>query len=298
MVDKSEQNDKDKKKKSSNTLRKAIIGLVGTLLTVCGGVTGALLSAGVTIYQVERERQQVALAAPSDEQALTVDTRQIAIDQDAAAGLDPKEYRIDQDVGFVVAQPCAGWRPENLVYDDLFSDQGSLSPLVLFYSAVGLSWNEQPLYRIRYEEPIQVQFQEGSKENGIVVDVEGLRQLAGTDTLSNYSQIIVLAVDKEVAADYTLADIALGWGKSHLGGVNHIVANREGEYILMQATWRLEDVRIDGRETDLAIERWALFAEGPARYYVVELNYVPSPGQSLQVWEDLQAYMDSFRVIH
>jgi hypothetical protein len=298
MTEEKAQNDKDEKKKTSNALRKAVIGLVGTLLTVCGGVSGALLSAGVTIYQIERERQQVALAAPSAEQALTVDTRQIAIDQDAAVGLDPKEYRIDQGAGFVVAQPRAGWRSEDLVYGDLFMDQGSLSPLVLFYSAVGLTWNEQPLYRMRYEEPIQVQFQEGSKENGIVVDVESLRQLAGTDTLSNYSQIIVLAVDKGVAADYTLADIALGWGRSHLGGVNHIVANREGEYILMQATWRLEDVRVDGQETDLAIERWALFAEGSAHYYAVELNYVSWPSQPLQVWEDLQAYMDSFRVIH
>ena len=298
MAEEKERNGKDEKKKSSNALRKAVIGLVGTLLTVCGGVSGAMLSAGVTIYQVERERQQVALAAPSAEQALTVDTRQIAIDQEAAAGLDPKAYRIDQGVSFVVAQPRAGWRSEDLMYGDLFMDQGSLSPLVLFYSAVGLTWNEQPIYRMRYEEPIQVQFQEGSKENGIVVDVEGLRQLAGTGALSNDSQIIVQAVDKQVAADYTQADIALGWGKSHLGAVNHIVANREGEYILMQATWRLEGVRIDGRETDLAIERWALFAEGPARYYIVELNYVPSPGQPLQVWEDLQAYMDSFQVIY
>jgi hypothetical protein len=56
-------------------------------------------------------------------------------------------------------------------------------------------------------------------------------------------------------------------------------------------------VRLDGQETDLAMERWALFAEGPRYYYLVEIDYVPEGSQSTQVREDLQAYLDSFRVI-
>ena len=285
----------EERKKSRQTIRKTVIALAGTLVTVCGGLGGAALSAGITIYKTEREVQQMALPAPNSEQTLNIDTRQIALSAGEAQQLDPNTYYAATDAGFVLAQPRAGWEPlEEMTYADLFAEeQVVLSPFILFYSKVEFAWNEQPVYRIRYREPVQIQYIEGALENGVAIDVEQLH----SDTAAYYSQITILAVDETVAQDYTLADIALAWGTFHWGAVNHIIANRESDYILMQTTWRLENVRADGRETNLAIERWALFAEGPQHYYLVEVNYVPQPDQRLQVWDDLQVYMDSFRVI-
>jgi hypothetical protein len=280
-------------------MKKAVIGLVGTLLTVCGGLTGALLTAGFTIYQVEREAQQVALAAPGSDQALTVDTREIAIDRSAAARLG-SDYVVDTDVGFVMAQPRPGWnRIEEMTFHDLIFDKAAISPLVYFFVLADTAWDEQPMRRIRYAESVEIQYQESSTENGIPVNLEALRGAAGGDTLTHYSQITILAVDKQVAHDVTLAQIALTWGPDPLygGGTNRIIAHRDSQYILMQATSTVKDARINGQEADLSIERWALFAEGPQHYYVVELNYVPASGQSLQVWKDLQAYLGEFRVI-
>lgn len=54
-------------KQKSSSVRAAVIGLIGTLLTVCGGLTGAGVSAAVTVYRVEREVQQVALAPPGSD---------------------------------------------------------------------------------------------------------------------------------------------------------------------------------------------------------------------------------------
>ena len=285
-------------KKRTHAVRAAVIGLIGTILTVCGGLTGAVITAGVTVYQVERQRKHLALAAPSVDQALTVDLGQIAIEPYETAQLDPGEYDVDSDRGFVLAQPDAGWSQTEMTYLDLFLVEGeALSPLILLSAGVGSAWDEQCVHRIRHDEPAQVQYTEQSTENGVPMDVDTLRDLTGTDMFSHYSQIIVLAVEKQVAADLTLAEIALAWGALHRGGVNRIVASKDSQYVLMQATWQFEDVRVGEQELDLPIERWALFAEGPQHYYLVELNYVPAPGQTMQVWEDLQAYMDSFRVI-
>jgi hypothetical protein len=285
-------------KKRTQAVRAAVIGLMGTILTVCGGLTGAVITAGVTVYQVERQRKHLAVAAPSVDQALTVDLGQIAIEPRETAQLDPGEYDVDSDQGFVLAQPDAGWSQIEMTYLDLFLVEGeALSPLILLSAGVGSAWDEQSVHRIRYDEPVQVQYTEESTENGVPMDMDTLRDLTGTDTFSHHSQIIVLAVEKQVAADLTLAEIALAWGTLHQGGVNRIVASKDSQYVLMQATWQFEDVRIGEQELDLPIERWALFAEGPQHHYLVELNYVPAPGQTMQMWEDLQAYMDSFRVI-
>lgn len=287
--------DDKEEKQSPQAVRKALIALLGTLITVCGGLAGAILSAGVTIYKTTRDIQQVALPAPDSEQTLHIDTRQIAIGAGQAQQLDPNAYYVATDTGFVLAQPRPGWGPvEEMTYADLFSEEESaLSPLILFYSKVKFAWDEQPVYRIRYQEPIRVEYQEGSRENGIAIDIEQLQN----DTPTYYSQITILAIDKDADQGYTLADIALTWGAFHRGAVNHILANRNSDYILMQATWRLENVRVGGQNTDLATERWVLCAEGPQHDYLVEIHYVPQADQPQQVWNDLQEYVQSFRVI-
>jgi len=275
-------------KQKSQAMRAAVIGLIGTLLTACGGLGGAVFSAVVTVYQVERQVQQVEIAPPGSDQPLRVDTRRIAISYEEAVGLDPDDYHVIPEQGFVLAQPREGWTGvEEMTYRDLFVERGSYT---------GSTWDEQLVCRIRYGELVQVQYRDGSQVNGVPVDVEAMRLLYGTDTFQFSNEISVVAVDKEVAG-YTLAGVALDWGAIYRGGANRIVANEGSDYILMQTSWQVEDVRVDGQDGDLSIERWALFAEGPQNYYVVEVVYLPQTGQPKQVWDDLQAYMNSFRVI-
>jgi hypothetical protein len=186
-----------------------------------------------------------------------------------------------------------------MAFRDIIPDEAAATPLIHLFGLAGAAWDEQPVYRIRYSQPVEIQYQEDSTENDVPIDVETLRGLVGSDTLAHYSQVTILTLDKQVTTDIPLASIALTWGPdpTYGGGANRIVAYRDSQYILIRATSTLKNVRIDGHETNLSTERWALFAEGPQHYYVVELNYVPAPGQSLQVWEDLQAYLDAFRTI-
>jgi hypothetical protein len=284
-------------KRQGSTRQAAIIGLVGTLLTVCGGISGALIGGVTTIYRIEREAQQIAIAAPRSDTQLTVDTHQITINSSDAATLDPSKYLVFEDFGFVMPKPKTGWSDGGqMTYLDLFLEEGTnLSPLILFSTWIKDTWNDQPVRRLRFTEPVMVQFLEGSTENGVPVDPAKLNN----DTLAFYSQITTLALSKAVAGqDFTLYGLALAWGGLHQGGVNKLVANPDSQYVFEQVSWELKGVRVDGQQGDLTLQRWALFAENSERYYMVEVQYVPSTGQSIQVWDDLQVYMDAFRVIH
>jgi len=287
--------DDEQQQHQKSSKRVAIIGLIGTLLTVCGGIAGALIGGVTTIYKTEREAQKIALAAPQSERQLTVDTRQIAINASDATALDPSEDLVLQNLGFVMALPRPGWNQvEEMLYQDLFFEEGAgLSPLIMFSTWVKNDWDDQPVYRIRNAESVMVQFIEGSSENGVQVDPTQLN----SDTLGYYSQMTILALAKDKAQDFTLYELALKWGILHQGGVNNIVANRDSPYVVEQVSWELKSVSVEGREANLTLQRWALFAEGPARYYIVEVDYVPAASQSAPVWDDLQAYLDAFRVI-
>lgn len=277
-------------KEKPGALRVALIGLIGTLLTVCGGLMGALISASVTVWQVERQARQVALAPPGSTRALDFNMGETTIRYEDAMRLDPSQYYVAPELGFVLAQPREGWGPvEEMTYRDLFVERGAWT---------GSSWDDQPVHRIRYQEPVSVQYMAGSELNGIAVDPEALRKLYGTDTFRLSTEVTVLTVNKQAAAGYrSLAAVALDWGAIHRSGANRIVADKEGTYVLMQTSWQARSVRVDGRDGPFVLERWALFAEGPRHYYVVEAAYIPRSDQSVQVWEDLQAYMASFRVI-
>jgi hypothetical protein len=183
-----------------------------------------------------------------------------------------------------------------MTYQDLFLEEATnLSPLIFFSTWVKDAWDNQPVRQDRYNEPVMVQFLNGSTENGVQVDPTKLNN----DTITFYSQITTLALSKAVAGqDFTLYGLALAWGGLHQGGVNELVANPDSQYVFEQVSWALKGVRVNGQQTDLTLQRWALFAESSDRFYIVELQYVPAPGQSMQVWDDLQAYMNAFRVIH
>jgi hypothetical protein len=284
-------------KKQRSTSQVAIIGLIGTILTVCGSLSGALIGGLTTIYKIERQAQQIAIAAPQSDRPLSVDTYKISISSSDAEKLDPSKYLVFQDLGFVNARPGTGWKDGGqMLYQDLFLEKSTnLSPLILFYTWIKDTWDDQPVRQFRYKEPVMVQFIEGSTENGVLEEPAMLEN----DTIAFYSQITTLVLSKAVVGqDITLAGLALAWGGLHQGGVNELIANPDSQYVFEQVSWELKGVLVGGQKTDLTLQRWALFAESSDRYYIVEVQYVPATGQSVQVWDDLQAYLDAFRVIH
>jgi len=284
------------KKNQKLTRNKAIIGLVGTILTVCGGLTGALIGGITTIYKVERQTQQIAIAAPQSDLPLSVDTYQINISSSDAAKLDTTEFLVLNDLGFITAQPKLGWNDGGqMTFQDLFLEEATnLSPMILFYNWIKFSWDDQPLRQTRFSQPVMVQFLDGSLENGYQVDPAML----DTDTFAFYSQITTLALSKEVVEpDFNLYGLALAWGGLHQGGVNELVANPDSQYVFEQVSWELKGVGVDGKKTDLTLQRWALFTESTDHYYIVEVQFVPAKNQPDQVWDDLQSYLNSFRVI-
>jgi hypothetical protein len=282
--------------RQKSSRRTAIIGLIGTLLTVCGGLAGALIGGVTTIYRIQREAQKIAIAAPKSDTPLMVDTHQINITSSQADALNPSAWMVFPGEGFVLAQPSAGWKNKGqMTYLDLFLEEGTnLSPMILFSTWIDEAWDDQPVRRIRYLEPVIVQFLEGSSENGLSVDPTQLI----SDTIAFYSQITVLALSREVAGEeFNPYKLALTWGGLHQGGVNEIITDPRNLYVYEQVSWEIKGVRVDGQPGDLALQRWALFAENADRYFIVEVQYAPSANQPTRIWDDLQLYLDSFRVI-
>jgi hypothetical protein len=277
-------------------LTTALIGLVGTILAACGGISGALVTSAVTVFQVQRQNQQVALPASGGGETLSVDTGSIFITRQKAAALDPATYYVNLDQAFVLHRPLPGWddMEEMTVQDQLAED--NVTCLVVC---------DQPVFRIRYGEPIEIESDRQTTVNGHLIPdnlLNATEKLYGPPPwkLPYYSQMILNVFEKsEVQAlgIHTLPDMILLMTRYSAGRVNRVIAQVDSHFAIVQLSSTYEGIRVGGEPATMTIDNWLLFAEADTAFYTVEIRYTPQSGQPLQVWDDLQLYIDQFRVI-
>jgi hypothetical protein len=277
-------------------LTTALIGLIGTFLTACGGIGGALLTSAVTVYQVQRQNQQVALPASQGGETLNVDTGSIFISRQKAAALDPAAYYVNLDQAFVLHRPLPGWddMEEMTVKQQLAEDH--VTCLVVC---------DQPVFRIRFGEPIEIESDRQTTVNGHLIPEDLLNaseKLYGPPPwkLPYYSQMILNVFEKSEVQKlgiHTLPDMILLMTRYSAGRINKVVAQVDSHFAIVQLSSTYQGIRVAGASATMTIDNWFLFAEADNAFYTVEIRYTPQSGQPLQVWDDLQLYIDQFRVI-
>ena len=280
----------------SPIIQTAIIGLVGTFLTTCGGISGALISGAATIYQVQQQAQQVALPAAGGDEIFKIDTGSIFITRQEASSLDPKDFYVDLEQAFILHRPLPGWdKMEEITVEEQLAEE----------NVTCLSVCDQPVYRIRYGEPVQVESDRNSLVNGKLIPeniLELSEQLYGPPPwkLPFYNQVIVNIFEKsEVQAlgIHTLPDMVLLNTRFSAGVVNRIVSPADSHYAIVQLSSSFDEIRINDQPATMTVDYWFLVSETDTAYYTIEIRYTPLSGQSIQTWDDLQLYIDQFRVI-
>jgi hypothetical protein len=280
----------------STGIRTALIGLIGTILTACGGIGGALLTSAVTVYQVQRQNQQVSLAASEGGETLNVDTGSIFITRQKAAALDPTIYYVNLEQGFILHRPLPGWgdMEEMTVKEQLAED--NVTCLVVC---------DQPVFRIRFGEPIMIESDRNTTVNSHLLPEDLLNaseKLYGPPPwkLPYYSEMILNVFDKSEVAKlgiHTLPDMILLSTRYSAGRINKVVAQAGSHFAIVQLSSTYEGIRVRGVSATMTIDNWFLLAEADNTFYTIEIRYTPQSGQPLQVWDDLQNYIDQFRVI-
>jgi hypothetical protein len=273
-----------------------MIGLIGTILTTCGGIGGALVTNAVTVYQVQRQNQRVALPSSGGGETLNVDTGTIFISRQNAAALDPASYYTNLEQAFVLHRPLPGW-------DDM--EEMTVQEQLAEESVTCLAVCDQPVFRIRYGEPIEIESDRGTTVNGHPISEELLNiseKLYGPPPwkLPYYSEMILNVFEKSAVQKlgiHTLPDMVLLMTRYSVGRVNRVIARVDSNFVIVQLSSTYQGIRVGGEPTTMTIDNWLLFAEADKAFYTIEIRYTPQSGQPLQVWDDLQLYIDQFRVI-
>jgi hypothetical protein len=280
----------------SSGIRAALIGLIGTFLTACGGISGALLTSAVTIYQVQRQNQQVSLPASNGGETLSVDTGSIIITRQKAAALATSAYYVNLEKGFVLHRPLVGWDDmEEMTVQQQLAEQNVTCLVVC----------DQPVFRIRYGKLIEIESDQNTTINGHLIPqdiLNSIEKLYGAPPwrLPYYSEMILNVFEKvevQKLGIHSLPDIILLSTRYSAGRINKVVAQANSHFAIVQLSSAYDGIRAGGVSATMTIDNWFLFAEADNTYYTIEIRYTPQSGQPLQVWDDLQQYIDQFRVV-
>jgi hypothetical protein len=280
----------------SSGMRTALIGLIGTFLTACGGISGALLTSAVTIYQVQRQNQHVSLPASTGGESLSVDTGTIIITRQKAAALDPATYYVNLEQGFVLHRPLSDWGDmEEMTVKEQLAEENVTCLVVC----------DQPVFRIRYGKPIEIESDQNTTINGHLIPqdlLNSIETLYGPPPwkLPYYSEMILNVFKKSEVQKlgiHSLPDMILLSTRYSAGRINKVVAQANSHFAIVQLSSTYEGIRAGGVAATMTIDNWFLLAEADNAYYTIEIRYTPQSGQPLQVWDDLQQYIDQFRVV-
>jgi hypothetical protein len=96
---------------------------------------------------------------------------------------------------------------------------------------------------------------------------------------------------------HSLPDMILLMTRYSVGRINRVIAQTDSHFAIVQLSSTYAHIRVSGEPVSMTIDNWFLFAEADNAFYTVEIRYTPQSGQPLQVWDDLQLYINQFRVI-
>ena len=282
--------------KKSTSFTPALIGLLGTALTVAGGLCGALITGAVTVYKVRQESQQLSLASSGGQQSLSVDTGSLLLSRAEAAVLDPSIYYIDLEQGFAMHRSLPGW--------DVLEEM-TLAEHLVESNVECLVACDQPVFRIRYGEAVQVESDRLTTVDGQLIPEERLdllEQVYGPPPWESdyYSQVILNVFARDVVEPLgvdSLAELIIIDTRFASRRYTSMLAPPGSHYALLQGASSLASLRIEGEPGGLTLDDWLLFAESDRAFYIVEILFTTRSGQPVSVWDDLQIYMDYFRVI-
>lgn len=271
---------------------------------------------------------EAQLELSSNGKTLSIKTSKLYSPPEQIAGLDPQRYHVDSMRGFSFEFPSEKtWSKPKLIsgIDAVLEAKGTLlTPELMEQMArtlaihpMGPMLREVEMIRVISEDSIRIEItDETSNEliDMILARVNGeaqregaelsnqeldnlRRQLVGFERITFSNEFTVSIYDKNKLKDVPIK-LSLPKFYSVISSgldINSLVAEKES--ILATVSVSLEHVKINENIKDLRIDRWILLAENQETFFMVEIAYSPQTAESIQIWEELRALMDSFHVI-
>ena len=288
----------------------------------------------VALASFEARSNAASLSIGLEDKQVTIETQRLFVTPEHAAKLDPAEYYVDADLGFVLKKPVSGsWLAPELLEGaeecleartDLL-DQEFKERLRLMIRAHPLGSMLQGVEAIRYatDETLVVKVT-GESTNEIAEDVirntieseqilelnlgdqeveklkKNIRRSALTFEETIFvNELSVYVYDKKMLHGRPVKHSLAGFALFILGRtatpLDRLVADSKA--VLAGETVTVQRALVNGKIGNFRAQRVYLCTESKDRYYVVEIGFSPQAKNPQKIWNDLEKMFTSFAVL-
>lgn len=260
---------------------------------------------------------------------ISIRTAQLKSSAPEVRNFDPTKFYVDSTSGFSFARPTGkSWSDPKPIsgIDAVLKAKGAVltramrerQRVSLALHPLGKMILHQKVLRITSGKPINIKttdqttnqlfdsilakMKKDASSKGTVLSAKIVtnirKQILGFNSINFSNEFTVSVFDKANAAGVpvklSLPNFFMTMGAQVGLMTDRLVANKDS--ILLGMSINLKQVTIDGRDTDVRIDRWMLFTETTQRFYLVEIAFSPETEDSIEVWKELRQMIDSFRV--
>lgn len=215
------------------------------------------------------------------------------------------EFRVDSDIGFVVRKPFSGeWAIKKATFRQTFEEKGYTEDMIERLLEQISNFIEDPnrnvhILTIRRGKVQTIRYTSETVIDGAHPDPKIIESfLLGGQEL-NYDQVNFFAYSKHAIKTRTsLLDFFLG--ESRILGVlgpRRLYVNPENTVFLLDCSASFEAIEYNGELSNHVINNMALFQENQRYLFAVLLSYIQAANKPTKVWDELRAYLSSFRVL-
>lgn len=257
------------------------------------------------------------------EKTISINTTQLSVDHKKVEAIDPKDHFVDSSLGFIFKRPLSGgWskpktingfseylKAKNVSLHQMLIEQleanlkfDPYGPAIMDMVSVRMTKGKTVNLKITGETTNElIERIISGKPNEIMESEKMLlrKAIIGFEEMDYTNEIVIQRFDKGILESAPIKISLPNFAVKILAGnsiyIDRLVANERT--VLAGGSIKLNDVLVDGQKRSFRFDRLFLITESQEAFYMVDIGFSPDTESSLQVWEDLRAILNSFRVL-
>lgn len=257
------------------------------------------------------------------EKTISINTTQLSVDHKKVEAIDPKDHFVDSSLGFIFKRPLSGgWskpktingfseylKAKNVSLHQMLIEQleanlkfDPYGPAIMDMVSVRMTKGKTVNLKITGETTNElIERIISGKPNEIMESEKMLlrKAIIGFEEMDYTNEIVIQRFDKGILESAPIKISLPNFAVKVLAGnsiyIDRLVANERT--VLAGGSIKLNDVLVDGQKRSFRFDRLFLITESQEAFYMVDIGFSPDTESSLQVWEDLRAILNSFRVL-
>jgi hypothetical protein len=221
--------------------------------------------------------------------------------------IDPDKHFINTELGIVINKSHSNWSEYQTTtgpeIQKIFHGESKYELMREQNFKIVELFEKSKVIWIKHGEKISIKFKPGSVVSNESISEETYKKLRlwGLDSMTHYHNLTISVIEKASLENWkekNIWNLFLSYFSGFEGTIKNLTYEPKTGSILIESSKMLKNVIINDKNVDNChSENKVAFFESSDNLYLVDITYLNTGGYPIQIWNDLNDYLKSLRII-